>query len=87
MFQGHLQKLDKHMVDNGDNRAWDIGETYYNDARVDALFDAVQLTRDVLHILQWPVTSQRGCDGHVDTVPTVAYPYAPDRALDISQSE
>ena len=87
MFQGNLQKLDKHMDETGDNRAWDIGETYYNDARVDALFDAAQLTRDVLHILQWPVTSQRGCDGHVDTVPTVAYPYAPDRALDISQSE
>jgi hypothetical protein len=87
LFRGDLQKLDNHMHSVGDHRAWDIGETYYNDARVDAAFDAMELKRDVLHILQWPVTSQRGCDGHVDTVPTIAYPYTPDRDLDVSQTD
>lgn len=64
-----LQNLSAHQSSAGDNRSWVIGETYYNDSATDSALSAASLRRTVWHVYQWPLTKNKGCDGHVDVTP------------------
>lgn len=71
----NFQRMDAAMVAQDDHRPWIIGETFYNDASAaQALAEAQTSTgRQILYVLQWPVTRNRGCDGHCDVAPPVAF--------------
>ncbi|OQY19608.1 MAG: hypothetical protein B6I35_11460 [Anaerolineaceae bacterium 4572_32.2] len=72
-FASDFERLDETMRASGDERPWIIGEVFYNDAEVAQSLADLSTTRVVQYVLQWPVTANRGCDGHCDVAPPVAF--------------
>lgn len=69
----NFQRMDAAMVAQGDHRPWIIGETFYNDAISAQALARLSSRRRILYILQWPITRNRGCDGHCDVAPPKAF--------------
>ncbi|MEM8930237.1 MAG: hypothetical protein AAGE94_03635 [Acidobacteriota bacterium] len=70
-----LQALDQAMNARGDSSSLIIGETFYDDAATWSAIQSTYVSRTVWHIYQWPLTPNRGCDGHVDITPPTQYRY------------
>ncbi len=75
LFDGNLEELDEHMSNANDSRSWVIGETFYDDQSVKEHFETSSIRRTIWHVYQWPLTSDRGCDGHVDVGVPVDFRY------------
>lgn len=72
-----ISKVDAAMTAVGDNTDIIIGETFYQDTTTRSAIQNLNTSRDILAVYAWPVTTARGCDGHVDIAFPEEYIYAP----------
>lgn len=69
-----ISNLHAAMQNNGDAQGWIIGEALYQDQpTLDKLRSLNLGTRTIFYLLQWPITRNRGCDGHADVSPPTAF--------------
>lgn len=73
-FATNFVNLDNHMNSFGDTTSWLIGETYYDDAQVDADLASISTSRTIWQIYQWPLSSSVICAG-VDVSAPLNYRY------------
>lgn len=69
-----IAALHNAMTSNGDQQGWIIGEALYEDqATLNKLLASNLGSRTLFFLLQWPVSRNRGCDGHADVAPPSAF--------------
>lgn len=78
-----ISRVDAAMTAVGDNTDIIIGETFYQDSNTLSAIQNLNTNRDILAVYAWPVTTGRGCDGHVDIVFPEEYIYAPRQLLQV----
>ncbi len=72
-----IAKVDAAMVARGDTTDIMIGETFYQDPTTLNSIQNLSISRSIRAVYAWPVTTARGCDGHVDTAFPKDYFYGP----------
>ncbi|OED42244.1 hypothetical protein AB833_06180 [Chromatiales bacterium (ex Bugula neritina AB1)] len=86
-FLSHkISKVDAAMTASGDYTDIIIGETFYQDSNTLSAIQSITTSRNIQAIYAWPVTTARGCDGHVDTPFPAEYLYTPGELMQATVS-
>lgn len=72
-----FNKVEATMRAMGDSTDIIIGEAHYQDQATLDQIRNIETNRNILAVYAWPVTPERGCDGHVDVSFPEEYLYAP----------
>ncbi len=72
-----FRKVDAAMNAQGDTTDIIIGETYYQDPNTLSVIQNLRTSRQIRSIYAWPITTDRGCDGHADIPFPDEYFYQP----------